>query len=372
MRRRLLWLLSTWAYFLPTEMLPHIVQLLRVVLDPRQQTSDTVVMIQAIETLKAITLKEEFKTQMLVPEFPALIESMCQLTLSLEDSEHRAKVVDLMGELVLLIGPGIVPILAPIYAHLCDLWQSAEVHSPIRSSVLDTLTRIVRCCGLASDSFHESLQPLLSAVFSHSELDFVRKEACALWLAVVRGADNYSSHLDTIFKEGVPRLFSSENEDFAEPDSELMKSVMIIVEAYAVIGGEHFLESCKDALDLILRQTLCDSLGMMKQARMTQYFLRPVEALLFTAPVSTVKFLCDVGVLSAMLRACAATTPSFSIYFKDFKEEDVSVIGYLTIICRVISIDSVALSSQCAQVLAGSNISGAVFMQELLRLLIDR
>ena len=150
---------------------------------------------------------------MLISEFPPLIESMCQFTLMLEDNSHRSKVVELMGELVLLMGPKIIPTLAPIYGHLCNLWQSADVDSPVRTSVLDTLTNIVRCCGLASDSFHETLHPLVSTVFSHSQLDFVRKDTCALWLAVVRGAENYTPQLDSMFKEGIPRLFAPEYQE---------------------------------------------------------------------------------------------------------------------------------------------------------------
>lgn len=336
---------------------------------------DKVVMIQSIVTLRAVIQCQDFKSSMLIKEFPGLIQNMCNFTLKLEDSDHRAEVVELMGELVLFMGTRIAPILEPIYTYLCNLWSQADMHSPVRTSVLDSLTRIVRSSGLASDSFHPTIHPLITAVFSHEQLGFVRSEGCDLWLAVVRGADKYTPELDAMFKESIPHLFTADNQDFAKPDSELMHSVMMVMEAYATIGGEVFVESCRDCLVGVFSQTLCQEDHSVKEPKMTACFMRPVEALFFSAPLSTCKLLCDVGAVACMLRSCAAATPTFKDYFALCVEKDISIVTYLSVVCRVLLLDPAALTNQCNLVLGSAGIqnegSDAILLQALFRLMID-
>jgi hypothetical protein len=92
LQRRLLWLLSCWSYHISPDMLPGIVQLLTAVLSQAGKGGDVVTMLEAIDTLNAITQTDNFRSSMLVDKFPALVESMCVLTTRLEESEHQAKV----------------------------------------------------------------------------------------------------------------------------------------------------------------------------------------------------------------------------------------------------------------------------------------
>ena len=55
-------------------------------------------------------------------------------------------------------------------------------------------------------------------------------------MAITRHSQMYTVHLDTILKESAPALFTSDNEDFAMPESELMKHLMVILEGYAILG----------------------------------------------------------------------------------------------------------------------------------------
>ena len=89
------------------------------------------------------------------------------------------------GELVIVIGTQIQPIMEPICIHLSNLWQTTDVHSPVRASVLLTLTQIVRCSGMASDGLHQIMHPLLSSVYSNEQMSFLRGEASLLWYVVV-------------------------------------------------------------------------------------------------------------------------------------------------------------------------------------------
>lgn len=144
--------------------------------------------------------------------------------------------VDLIAELVLLMGTRVRPVLHPITSHLCTLWSASGPGAPVKSSILFTLSRIVRSAGMASDSFHPVLLPLVASVFSDSESAFLVPDACALWQGIARDSVAYSPSLDTLLKIAIPILI--QNEDFCVPESSVRKSLMIILESYAIIGGQ--------------------------------------------------------------------------------------------------------------------------------------
>ena len=236
MRRRVLWLISCWSYHISSDMLPGILQLLTAVLAQVEHGGDVVTMIQAIDTLKAITETESFRASMIEGVFPALVRSMCHLTTRLEESEFQARVVDLIADLVLLMGVRVRPVLQPITTHLCALWTAAGDEAPVKGPVLSALGKLVRSAGMASDGLHSVLLPLIASVFSDNELAFLVPDACVLWQALVRDAAVYSASMDTILKLAIPILL--QNDDFQIHESPLLKSLMLILESYAVVGGQ--------------------------------------------------------------------------------------------------------------------------------------
>jgi hypothetical protein len=133
------------------------------------------------------------------------------------------------------MGTRVRPVLQPITSHLCSLWSACGPGS-VKSSILLTLGRIVRSAGMASDSFHLVLLPLIASVFSDSESAFLLPDACALWQVIARDSGAYSSSLDTLLKIAIPILI--QNEDFMIPESPVRKSLMIILESYAIVGGQ--------------------------------------------------------------------------------------------------------------------------------------
>ena len=210
MLRRLLWLLCCWSYLIPPAMLPDICKLTHSILDMSlknkdSQEPDVVVMFQVIITIQTITNVQDFTSDMIVNEFSALVENLCGFTQLLGDSDHRAQVVDLigmyiffinmnfyiysklypkfylLGELILIIGVGIQPIMEPICMYLSQLWSSTDPHSPVRSSILLTLQQIIRCSGIASDVLHPIAHTLLTSVYTDESLNFLRGEASLLW-----------------------------------------------------------------------------------------------------------------------------------------------------------------------------------------------
>ena len=145
---------------------------------------------------------------------------------------------------------------------------------------------------------------------------------------MTRYSQTYTADLDGIFKESTPRLFTAENEEFATPESELMKNLMMIIEGYAILGGASFLESCKNELRSIFHFTLVAPDSSQREPRMTHILMRPIEAM-FIVPSSiqpVTNFLVreypDVCIHT--IRVCASRMGSFQGQFSAFEEKDSS------------------------------------------------
>lgn len=149
---------------------------------------------------------------------------------------------------------------------------------------------------------------------------------------MTRYSQTYTVDLDSIFKESTPRLFSLENEDIAMPESELMKNLMMIIEAYAILGGASFIESCKNELRSIFHFTIVSPDPSQREPRMTPMLMRPIEAM-FMVPSSSqtvTAFLLreypDVCIHA--IRVCASKMDSFQCRFSTFEEKDISTGHY--------------------------------------------
>ena len=198
--RRILWVLSCWSYLISPEILPDVLELIRSVIDPSNANSDVVTKYQATVTLKSVIETENFKSSMLINLYPAFVQSLCQLTLNLEECENRSSVVNLIGDIVYIMGCRVRTMLQPIASHLCALWKDCEPTSPVKSSILDTLARLIKASGRTSDVLHPALFSLIADVLGHEGAFFARKEACSLWLALIRDTSVYSVDLDNFFK----------------------------------------------------------------------------------------------------------------------------------------------------------------------------
>ena len=368
MRRRLLWLLSCLSYHIPQELLPHVLSLLFSVLDHTTRSSDTVTMIQATQTLGAIIETYSFHSSMLVGSFPALVQSLCALTLQLESCEARSSVVDLIGQLLLKMGVRIRPILQPVALHLHTLWTSAEAMSPVRNSVLEALSHMVRSAGASSDSLEPLVLPMLVTIFNQEDTG-VWREAKELWLGLVRAASAYSLDMDALFKVVMPIIVSVDSEDLVPGSSAELRTLMMITEAYALLGRETFLQSSSEILAAILHQCL----GSQLESKTVSVVRRPLDALFFAAPAAAAAFVCRSGVLAAMLRTCGAAMDNFKMYFPDFGEKPVVLVAFLSVVCRSLTIAPAALHEQIAGVLQQVGVQGgeSFFQQGLFRLLVD-
>ena len=117
--RRILWVLSCWSYLISPEILPDVLELIRSVIDPLNANSDVVTKYQATVTLKSVIETENFKSSMLINLYPTFVQSLCQFTLNLEECENRSTVVNLIGDIVYIMGCRVRTMLEPVsYTHL--------------------------------------------------------------------------------------------------------------------------------------------------------------------------------------------------------------------------------------------------------------
>ena len=145
---------------------------------------------------------------------------------------------------------------------------------------------------------------------------------------MTRYSQTYTVDLDGLFKVSIPRLFTSDNEEFATPESELMKNLMMIVEGYVILGGASFLESCKNELRSIFHFTLVALDSSLREPRMTPILMRPIEAM-FIVPSSSqpaTNFLVHEypDVCIHTIRVCASRMGPFQGQFSSFEEKDSS------------------------------------------------
>ena len=68
----------------------------------------------------------------------------------------------------------------------------------------------------------------------------------------------------------MPSLFDGDNLDLAVPESELLRTIMMIIEGYSVIGGETFLKSCHASIGVVFSRFLTE----MEEVKMVPIIMR--------------------------------------------------------------------------------------------------
>eukprot|EP00428_Durinskia_dybowskii_P066940 CAMPEP_0170363018 /NCGR_PEP_ID=MMETSP0117_2-20130122/4638_1 /TAXON_ID=400756 /ORGANISM="Durinskia baltica, Strain CSIRO CS-38" /LENGTH=1545 /DNA_ID=CAMNT_0010617467 /DNA_START=31 /DNA_END=4668 /DNA_ORIENTATION=- len=118
----------------------------------------------------------------------------------------------------------------------------------------------------------------------------------------------------------------------------ITQDLMLILEAYALLGGEaHSLlredprsQSCITAL-------YCATLGKV-EPKYVQFLTRPLQAFILSTPVLAGQFLSDTCILSEILRKCMASVacPKLADLYKAHKESDVALTSYLTLVAQLL------------------------------------
>lgn len=338
LRCRMMWLLSCWMYQFEQAALPQILGMLCGVVQ-RGSGSDAVVYLEVFRAIGAVVKTALFQPEMLSPHILRLVEALCLLADELLEPESRSAAMSLVAELLLVSGPETRPIVLPLSAHLYSLWARAggEGSPLLRSAILDVYKVLVRTAGPASSCLYPQLLPVLHVVFTAGgdEGALLAGDAAELWLALCRGlrADMYSQQLEQVCASCIGAIFSGDTLLDGEESINTLQSLMLVLEAHAIVGKRGFLLACGDALALVYSRVVGNI-----AARAVQHALRPVEALLMAEDcvVETCQLLCACGALQTMLRACFAATTQLAQAFQSYEEPDVVVVVYLSVIHRLL------------------------------------
>jgi hypothetical protein len=134
---------------------------------------------------------------------------------------------------------------------------------------------------------------------------------------------------------------------FTETDSsEILTDLFLVVEAYALLGGEldNLLSDvhCRAALTALYAQTL----GKV-EPKLVQFVVRPLRALLISTPIHAGKYFHESGLLPCILRITNASVNCSKMQqlLAEYKESDLALLGYLTLVAELLLINPSALQA---------------------------
>ena len=380
LRARLLWLVKSWLYNFDATVLEQLVGFLVALLEPAAQ-SDMVVSLEAMRLIEYVIDSPHCSAELVEPVLLRLFESLCALTLRLEDCELQATVVVLLGKLVDCAGTSrIVPLLQPLAVHLCSLWTASQEQSPVRTSIIDCVTQMVSTVGPSSPALHNVAGPILTFALSGSEeSSYLVKEALELLLAVVQNCPPayFSNSLDVLLPAALACVFGGEC-NYSDADVKDLHKTMYICEAYCVLRGPHCLFTC----GAVMGRTFNQLVGHV-WAKTADHVVRPLEVLFLSCPADAGRFLSETGLLLSLLRICAAATPQLMyILGDDHRQQDLALVAYLSLVARVLLCEPAllgpAMQALCAEIaprlppIDATALDPNELLKNILRLLLDK
>jgi hypothetical protein len=333
LRHRLLWLLRCWFYQFDPSCHSDLFGLAVSVLDPAN-ASDLVVCMEACLFVETALDADVLTPDLIAPMLVRLVENFVSLVNRLDDSEPQSTIIGVTGKLIQSAGLLIKPAVSLLMAQFTTLWRNSESPSPLQNAILEAFAILVNCGREAADGLVEVLSPLVSFTCSGAgDASHLLQDGVSLWLALMRNLSSaaYTPTLDILFRSCFGGLFTA---DITDLSAEALHNLMLIIEAYAIICGAHCLTYNADILQLTFQKLLCQV-----APKSVQFVLRPIEAFFLACPRETAQFLLQSGILLAPLRACAASTKTYTEIFGDLKEQDVANIGYLSLVARLLLVD---------------------------------
>ena len=173
-----------------------------------------------------------------------------QLIGQLEELELQAACMHLIRHSVAAIQQAVEPAVPFLLSALPFLWETAgQSNNPLRLSVLDTLTELLRALG----SHGAAVQAFSVQVVAFSldpkasDRSYLHPQALELWAAVMQTATAFTPQLLDLFPLLAPT--------FADESVELTESLPValaLVESYALLGGRSFMGRHSEAVAALL------------------------------------------------------------------------------------------------------------------------
>ena len=199
------------------------------------------------------------------------------------------------------------------------MWLS---FSPLlRDNALSILFSVAVAVGKReAEKLHQVAFSMIENVFVESEENlYLVKDALSLWLTLLRLSQSYQNYIGSIF----PRI-----QGILDNDLEHVKSVMMVMECYILIGGDVFLSQEGNGETIL--KLLHFTVGEVRP-KGAMYVSLVLEALLRACPEKGVALLNRGGILEKLVLSCEAN------YNNEKQcEPDRVIVLYLNTIARTI------------------------------------
>jgi hypothetical protein len=390
LRYRLLWLLSCWMYYWDANIVSVIAQILVSIFD-RSSFSDLVVKLSSLQTLESLLRSERFQSSFLLPSLERLIEALCYLVNEVEDSSTKSRIVGLFGEIALAMKRDLAMVIAPLVRYLGSIWEASDAANPLRRSILEALTVIVREARESALTLNAVVMPLIhfaitgaeplriaainqeSGDMNDEQASYLLGEGISLWLALSRNMVAHSDDADNLLVASLFTLFKDHG-SAGDLEVESLKELLMIVEAHAIVGQLVCLQRCQDTLRLMY-----DKLFGQVAARVVPYLLRPLEAFALSCPLETSIFALQGGLLHRIVRSSCAYIPGLEDSMKSLLEPEIALVTYLSFAARIMLTDWNILTTAASNVMNELVLQGAapaglgsdLLLRSIAKLMID-
>ncbi|KAJ2756524.1 hypothetical protein GGI19_000798 [Coemansia pectinata] len=247
---RIAWLIGKWVPVkFPTDERPHAYVAL---LEYARPGEPLVLRMEAIASLLACIDDWDFDATQFKPYLQLSIERITEMLGSVNQAELRMRMVNYLSAIVSRMQREIAPFAESIVRLIPLLWQSAAGENLYQTAVLSLVTKLVVALGIHS----AALQPFVAPLVQHSiDLDdpahvYLIVDGIDLWLALIRNASTIDPNLMALLRH-IPRLLQS--------STETLKSVLKVVEGYALLCGVDMMRNYGPALIGALHELVADT-----------------------------------------------------------------------------------------------------------------
>ena len=373
MRHRLLWLLRCWFYQFESSCQLELLSLAASVLNPASK-SDILASMEACLLIETAFYTCSFDKETLAPVFIQLVELLVLQAGRISEPDPQGIIVGVIAKLVQCMGYRLRHIAQMLVQQLATLWNQNTSFSPLKPAILSVFTEITHSIGVAENMLTSICELIALSCNGSCETSYLLKDGLSLWLALLKNLrkEDYVQCVDSLFCHCFGLIFSTEAHDFSE---EVLRDILLICEAYALVGGREFLLNNHATLRKLYQALLCNV-----PPRCVEYTVRPLEASILACSVETSQFIYETKLLLAPLRACGAVTQEWGGLFEDDKEADVAVVMYLSLLARVALVSPALIFSASEDIVSAlplhirssCDITPTKYMNSIFRLFIDK
>ncbi|CCM04790.1 uncharacterized protein FIBRA_06983 [Fibroporia radiculosa] len=239
LKRRIAWLIGKWISDMcyPANN-PTLWQILLYLLQDRGPGTDEVVRLTAAISLRECVDSLEFEVDTFAPFLAGIVSEMVRLIGEAETLESKRRISSSLNTIIERAGTRIVPLVGMVAEPLPHLWTTAGEDWLFKSSLLETLTNLIKSSKEHSVSLSNLVVPLVRDSFSPGAQQNLDEDALILWQAALR---------DTITIEGVnggaglidlfPLAISLQSENL-----DLLGKIMNIIESYILLDALQILQ----------------------------------------------------------------------------------------------------------------------------------